>query len=67
MATARKLRPAKEIKLYRWRWTGKGPGGRKVGGEIVAAQKGEVEKILAGQNIIIKNVRRKGGFGGARS
>ncbi|AXY40742.1 type II secretion system F family protein [Halomonas sp. JS92-SW72] len=64
MATARKLRPTKEIKLYRWRWTGKGPGGRKVGGEIVAAQKGEVEKILAGQNIIIKNVRRKSGFGG---
>ena len=64
MATARKLRPNQKVKLYRWNWSGKGPGGRKVGGEIVAAQKGEVEKILAGQNIIIKNVRRKGGFGG---
>ncbi|MBE0490244.1 MAG: type II secretion system F family protein, partial [Halomonas sp.] len=64
MATARKLRPQQKTKLYRWNWSGKGPGGRKVGGEIIAAQKGEVERILSGQNIIIKNVRRKGGFGG---
>ncbi|WP_290799034.1 type II secretion system F family protein [Halomonas sp.] len=64
MATARKLRPQQKTKLYRWNWSGKGPGGRKVGGEIIAAQKGEVERILSGQNILIKNVRRKGGFGG---
>lgn len=64
MATARKLSPAKEIKLYRWNWTGKGPGGRKVGGEIIAAQKLEVERILQGQNIIVKSIKRKGGFGG---
>ncbi|WP_416137081.1 type II secretion system F family protein [Halomonas sp. HK25] len=63
MAT-RTRRVPKEIKLYRWNWTGKGPGGRKVGGEIIAAQKGEVERILNGQNIIIKNVRRKSGLGG---
>ena len=64
MATADKLREHHKAKLYRWRWTGKGPGGRKVGGEIVAAQKAEVEKILGGQNIIVKNIRRKGVFGG---
>ncbi|MGM1054180.1 MAG: type II secretion system F family protein [Pseudomonadota bacterium] len=64
MATARKLRPQQKTKLYRWNWSGKGPGGRKVGGEIIAAQKGEVERILSGQNILIKNVRRKSGLGG---
>ncbi len=64
MATARKLRGHQKTKLYRWNWSGKGPGGRKVGGEIIAAQKGEVERILGGQNIIVKSVRRKGGFGG---
>ncbi|QTF91316.1 type II secretion system F family protein [Halomonas sp. BM-2019] len=64
MATAEKLRPNRKVKLYRWNWSGKGPGGRRVGGEIIAAQKKEVEMILAGQNIIVKNVRRKGGLGG---
>ncbi|SRR5690554_434872 len=64
MATAQKLRESQKKKLYRWRWTGKGPGGRKVGGEIIAAQKAEVEKILSGQNVIVKNIRRKGGVGG---
>jgi len=64
MATARKLPPPKELKLYRWRWTGKGPGGRTMRGEIIATQKAEVERILGGQNIIVKNVRRKGGLGG---
>ncbi|WP_445001107.1 type II secretion system F family protein [Halomonas mongoliensis] len=63
MAT-HKLREHQKTKLYRWRWTGKGPGGRKVGGEIIAAQKGEVERILGGQNVIVKNIRRKGGLGG---
>ena len=64
MATARKLRAHQKTKLYRWNWSGKGPGGRKVGGEIVAPQKAEVERILHGQNIIVKSVRRKSGFGG---
>ncbi|MGJ7457362.1 type II secretion system F family protein [Halomonas sp. MA07-2] len=64
MATARKLSSQRKTKLYRWNWSGKGPGGRKVGGEIIAAQKMEVERILQGQNILIKNVKRKGGFGG---
>ncbi|WP_445005958.1 type II secretion system F family protein [Halomonas mongoliensis] len=63
MAT-HKLREHQKTKLYRWRWTGKGPGGRKVGGEIIAAQKGEVERILGGQNVIVRNIRRKGGLGG---
>ncbi|WP_302138764.1 type II secretion system F family protein [Halomonas alkalicola] len=64
MATARKLRPNQKVKLYRWNWSGKGPGGRKVGGEIIAAQKLEVERTLQGQNIIVKSIKRKGGFGG---
>ena len=64
MATAQKLRESQKKKLYCWRWTGKGPGGRKVGGEIIAAQKVEVERILGGQNVIVRNIRRKGGVGG---
>ncbi|TDR57226.1 type IV pilus assembly protein PilC [Halomonas ventosae] len=58
------MRKSQKTKLYRWRWTGKGPGGRKVGGEIIAARRVEVEKTLGGQNIIVKNIRRKGGIGG---
>ncbi|MEQ6917316.1 type II secretion system F family protein [Halomonas aquatica] len=54
----------KKTKLYRWRWSGKGPGGRKVGGEIIAPSKTEVEKLLSGQNIMVKQIRRKSGFGG---
>ncbi|GHE19742.1 type II secretion system protein F [Halomonas urumqiensis] len=34
-----------------------------MGGEIVAAQKAEVERILMGQSIITKSVRRKSGIG----
>ncbi|MFC2993602.1 type II secretion system F family protein [Halomonas tibetensis] len=64
MAAPRKLRAHQKTKLYRWNWSGKGPGGRRVGGEIIAAQKREVERILQGQNIIIKSVKRKSGFGG---
>lgn len=64
MATPHKLRSHQKTKLYRWNWTGKGPGGRRVGGEIIAAKKVEVERILTGQNIIIKNVKRKSGIGG---
>ncbi|MCG6657009.1 type II secretion system F family protein [Halomonas campisalis] len=63
MAT-KTAKPPQKMKLYRWRWSGKGPGGRMVSGEIVAPGKIEVEKELSGQNIIVKNVRRKGGLGG---
>jgi type IV pilus assembly protein PilC len=63
MAT-RTLRKQNRTKLYRWQWSGKGPNGRKVGGEIIAAKKAEVDKALSGQNIIVKNIRRKSGFGG---
>lgn len=63
MAT-RTMRAPEKIKLYRWRWSGKGPNGRKVSGEIIAARKAEVEKELTGQNIVVKNIRRKGGLGG---
>ncbi|PAU74612.1 type II secretion system F family protein [Halomonas salipaludis] len=64
MAT-RQLKAPTKIKLHRWKWTGKGPNGRKVQGEIVASQKAEVERELAGQSIIIKSVRRKSSlFGG---
>ncbi|APX92876.1 type II secretion system protein F [Halomonas sp. 1513] len=65
MAT-RQLKAPNKVKLHRWKWAGKGPNGRKVQGEIVASQKAEVERELAGQNIIIKSVRRKSSlFGGA--
>jgi type IV pilus assembly protein PilC len=63
MAT-RTMKPSQQPKLYRWQWTGKGPGGRRVKGEVVASRKAEVEKELSSQNIIVKNVRRKGGLGG---
>ena len=56
-------RPPKKLKLYRWRWTGKGPGGRRVSGETVAAQRFEVERELANQKIIVKHVRRRSGIG----
>ncbi|MEQ6888270.1 type II secretion system F family protein [Halomonas sp. CS7] len=58
------MRKGQKVKLYRWRWTGKGPSGRKVAGEIIAPKRAEVERVLAGQNIIVKQVRRKSGFGG---
>ncbi|MFG6158383.1 type II secretion system F family protein [Halomonas sp. 1390] len=63
MAT-RPTRKHQKIKLYRWRWTGKGPNGRKVAGEIIAPKRAEVESVLAGQHIIVKQIRRKSGFGG---
>ncbi|PXX99226.1 type II secretion system F family protein [Halomonas sp. LBP4] len=63
MAT-RTMRTPNKLKLYRWRWNGKGPNGRKVSGEIIAAKKAEVEKELSGQNIMVKTIRRKGGLGG---
>ncbi|KGE79140.1 type II secretion system F family protein [Halomonas salina] len=62
MATA-SLNKAQKLKLYRWRWSGKGPQGRKVSGEIIARSRVEVEKELSGQNIIVKTIRRKSGIG----
>ncbi|MBS9402421.1 type II secretion system F family protein [Halomonas sp. TRM85114] len=64
MATRAAKKPAK-MKLYRWNWAGKGPNGRKVRGQLIAAKKGEVEKTLAGQNVVVSSIRRKGGLGGA--
>ncbi|MGM0984166.1 MAG: type II secretion system F family protein [Pseudomonadota bacterium] len=63
MAT-KPMRKHQKTKLYRWRWTGKGPSGRKVAGEIIAAQKSDVDKILSGQNVVVKQIRRKSGIGG---
>ena len=63
MATRVAKKPAK-MKLYRWNWAGKGPNGRKVRGQLIAAQKLEVEKTLAGQNVVVSSVRRKSGLGG---
>lgn len=51
-------------KLYRWQWSGTGPGGRRVRGESVAATKLEVGRELSSQAIIVKRVRRKSGLGG---
>ncbi|MDT0500559.1 MULTISPECIES: type II secretion system F family protein [unclassified Halomonas] len=63
--TAKKTKASQKTKLYRWNWTGKGPGGRKVKGELVATKRQEVEQVLGGQNIIVKTVRRKSGIGGS--
>ncbi|WP_183327536.1 type II secretion system F family protein [Halomonas cerina] len=63
MATKPMQKPQK-IKLYRWRWTGKGPQGRKVSGEVIAARRSEVEHELAGQRIMVNRIRRKSGIGG---
>ncbi|MDR9440914.1 MAG: type II secretion system F family protein [Halomonas sp.] len=52
-----------KVKLYRWRWKGIGPTGRQVTGEIIASQRGDVEKTLRGQRIAIKTIRRKSGIG----
>lgn len=63
MAT-QQMRAPQRIKLYRWRWAGKGPNGRKVSGEIVAGHKAEVERELSGQNIVVKTIRRRSGLTG---
>lgn len=64
MAT-QQMRAPQRIKLYRWRWAGKGPNGRRVSGEIVAGHKDEVERELSGQNIVVKTIRRRSSlFGG---
>ncbi len=59
-----KSRPRhRKTKLYRWRWTGLGPNGRKVAGEIIATRRVDVEKTLTGQRIAVKTIRRKSGIG----
>jgi len=58
------MRKSQRTKLYRWRWTGLGPNGRKMAGEMIAPKRVEVEKILEGQSIAIKNIRRKSAIGG---
>ncbi len=63
MAT-KPMRKSQKTKLYRWRWTGLGPNGRKVAGEMIAPKRVEVENTLKGQSIAIKNIRRKSAIGG---
>ncbi|HET8791784.1 MAG TPA: type II secretion system F family protein [Modicisalibacter sp.] len=63
---SRRYKPREQNKLYRWRWTGKNNRGKPVSGEVVAMHRGEVERELSGQNIIVKNIRRKSSlFGGS--
>jgi len=64
---ARQPKQKKPAKLQRWKWTGKGPGGRRVSGEIVAKEKQEVERQLNSQNILVKSVRRKSSLGSGMS
>nr|WP_304525503.1 type II secretion system F family protein [Halomonas sp. I5-271120] len=64
---ARQPKQKKPAKLQRWKWTGKGPGGRRVSGEIVAKEKQEVERQLNSQNILIKSIRRKSSLGSGMS
>tara|TARA_B100000700_G_scaffold80286_1_gene90377 strand:- start:6292 stop:7521 length:1230 start_codon:yes stop_codon:yes gene_type:complete len=60
---ARQPKKQKSAKLQRWKWSGKGPGGRRVSGEIAAKEKHEVEQQLTSQNILVKSIRRKSSFG----
>ena len=64
---ARQPKQKKPAKLQRWKWTGKGPGGRRVSGEIVAKEKEEVQQQLNSQNILVKSVRRKSSLGSGMS
>ncbi|MGB8712960.1 MAG: type II secretion system F family protein [Onishia taeanensis] len=64
---ARQPKQKKPAKLQRWKWTGKGPGGRRVSGEIVAKEKQEVERQLNSQNILVKSIRRKSSLGSGMS
>ncbi|QJQ94134.1 MULTISPECIES: type II secretion system F family protein [Halomonadaceae] len=56
---SRTAKAPSEIKLHRWQWSGKGPNGRVVKGEVVASYRHEVERELAGQHILVKRIRRK--------
>ncbi|WP_424779068.1 type II secretion system F family protein [Onishia taeanensis] len=67
MPMARQPKQKKPAKLQRWKWTGKGPGGRRVSGEIVAKEKQEVERQLNSQNILVKSIRRKSSLGSGMS
>ncbi|GGX90394.1 type II secretion system protein F [Litchfieldella qijiaojingensis] len=64
MTAHQQIRTPQRIKLYRWRWSGKGPNGRRVSGEIVAGHKAEVERELSDQNIVVKTIRRRSGLTG---
>lgn len=55
----KRKQPRERNKLYRWRWSGKDSQGKLIRGEVVAMHRGEVERELSGQNIIIKQIRRK--------
>ncbi|GAA5173415.1 type II secretion system F family protein [Modicisalibacter zincidurans] len=63
---SRKARDGREkTQLYRWRWKGKNSRGQVVDGEIVAAIRGEVERELAKQGVIVSSIRKKSSlFGG---
>ena len=61
----------RDIKLYRWRWSGKNSRGQRVQGQLVAGSRTEVEKLLAGQRVLPTSIRRKSqigrGLGGINS
>lgn len=61
----------RDLKLYRWRWSGKNSRGERVKGQLVAAGRAEIEKLLAGQRILPTSIRRKSrigsGLGGIKS
>ncbi len=66
LRTSRRYKPREQNKLYRWRWTGKDNRGKTINGELVAMHRGEVERELSGQSIIVKSIRRKSSlFGGS--
>lgn len=53
----------RDIKLYRWRWSGKNSRGQRVKGQLVAGSRAEVEKLLGGQRILPSSIRRRSQVG----
>ncbi|WP_346797952.1 type II secretion system F family protein [Halomonas sp. Bachu 37] len=64
MAKAKRQRDD-TIKLFRWKWSGKGPGDRAINGEMIGRTKAEVSAELRKQNITVRRVSKKGGIGGS--
>lgn len=51
--------PQKSNRLYCWRWSGKSVKGRRIHGELVAANRADVKQSLINQNVIVSRVSRK--------
>lgn len=65
MAKTTRQRQTPAIKLFRWKWVGKGPQNRLLNGEMIGRSKAEVAAELTKQNIVIGRISKKGGLGGS--